>query len=94
METINLQHLDLFTKIKEISNKKKFKIVELTQHNEIAITVIAKEIKLAYNKCSDYCSKLEKGGLVTKKKNGKEVLVKGNISLEKLSKALAPLIAK
>lgn len=94
METINLQHLDLFTKIKAISNKKKFKIVELTQHEEIAITVIAKEIKLAYNKCSDYCSKLEKSGLVTKKKNGKEVLVKSNLSLEKLSKALAPLVAK
>lgn len=74
--------------IKELSNRKKFRIIELTQNKEVNITLIAREIKLAYNKCSDYCAKLEKVGLAHKRKQGKEVFVKSRLNLGKLASIL------
>ena len=78
----------VFEKLRQLSNRNKFRIIELTQKDEMAITLIAKEIKLAYNKCSDYCTKLQRVGLIDKKKRGKEVLIKSKIGMESLSDAL------
>ena len=74
---------ELFNKIKMISNRLRFKIIELTQNNEYSITELSSELGLAYNKCSDYVSLLEKNGLVSKESKGKEVFVKSRIRMGK-----------
>ncbi len=78
----------LFERIRQLSNQNKFRIMELTQKNEMAITLIAKEIRLAYNKCSDYCTKLQRVGLIEKRKQGKEVFVKSKVDIKRLSNFL------
>jgi predicted transcriptional regulator len=72
---------ELFRKIKLISNKKRFQIVQLTQENNLSITEISTKLKLAYNKCADYITLLEQEGLVTKTKEGKEIKVKSKVKL-------------
>ena len=74
---------ELFNKIKLISNRLRFKIIELTQDDEYSITELSSKLELAYNKCSDYVSLLEKKGLVSKESKGKEVFVRSKIKLEK-----------
>ena len=80
-----LQNLSLFKKIKQLSNEKKFKIIELTENKPLNISSLSKEIKIAFNKCSNYCTQLEKEGLVKKYREGKNTLVKSNISFLKNS---------
>lgn len=75
----------LFKKIKLISNQKRFKILTLTQNREMGISELSKELKLAYNKCSDYVTLLEKENLVNKRKQGKEQMVKSNVLLKEAS---------
>jgi len=79
-----IANIELFNKLKEMSNEKKFKIIELTENKEMTVTSIAGEIKLAYNKCSDYCARLEKLDLIEKRKIGKVVFVKSKINLKRL----------
>ena len=74
---------ELFNKIKLISNRLRFKIIELTQDKEYSITELSSKLKLAYNKCSDYVSLLEKNGLVIKESKGKEVLIRSKVRLGK-----------
>ena len=88
MNNSSIHNPKLLNKIKEISNSSKFKIIEMTQNRELSITILAKETKLAYNKCSNYCSSLESKNLVSKNKKGKEVFVKSILNLEELSKVL------
>ncbi len=81
---IPLENAILFEKICELSNISKFKIVELTQENKMNIGLLSKKVKLAFNKCSNYCSELERLHLIVKEKKGKNVFVKSKINLSKL----------
>jgi len=71
----------LYKQIKQLSNKKKFKILELTQEKEKNISELSKELKLAFNKCSNYVTELEKEKLVVKETVGRNVYVKSKVSL-------------
>lgn len=71
----------IFKKIKQLSNDKKFKIIELTQKDSLDIGSLAKEIRIAFNKCSNYCTQLEKEGLIEKTKEGKNTLVKSKVEI-------------
>ena len=85
---LTLDHPDIYGKIREMSNITKFRIIELTQEKEMSITLLAKKADLAYNKCVNYCTDLEKQKLLTKKKDGKNVFVKCKINISKLSGSL------
>ena len=71
----------LFKKIRQLSNAKKFRIVELTQRIPLDISSLSKEIKIAFNKCSNYCTQLEKNGLVEKQRKGRNTLIKSKVNL-------------
>lgn len=77
---------DLLRKLKHMSNGKKFRILELTQAKEIDITNLSKLISIAFNKCSNYCSDLEKEGLVVKRKEGINTFVKSKVILDNVFK--------
>ena len=72
---------ELFKKIKLISNKKRFKIIEITQDSNPSITELSSKLQIAYTKCADYVTMLEKEGLVTKTKEGKEIKVQSKVKL-------------
>lgn len=86
---IEVKNLSLFRKIRELSNPSKFKILELTQNETMNITLLAKKVNLAFNKCSNYCTQLEASHLLVKEKDSKNVLVKSKIDLIKLNKELS-----
>lgn len=65
----------VYLKIRVLSNKRRFKIIELTQQTPMNITTLSSALKLSYTKCADYVTLLEKAGLVKKTKVGKEILV-------------------
>jgi len=71
----------LFKKLKLISNKKRFQIIEITQENRLNITELSSKLKIAYTKCADYVTMLEKEGLVTKTRDGKEIKVHSRVKL-------------
>jgi len=71
----------LYKQIKQLSNKKKFKILELTQEKQKNISELSKELKLAFNKCSNYVTELENEKLVVKETVGRNVYVKSKVSL-------------
>lgn len=81
---ICLDNEDIFNKIKIISNRFRFRILELTQNKEINITELGERLNLAYNKCADYVKMLEGNELVIKKKDGKIVLIRSNINISKI----------
>lgn len=72
---------ELYLKIKEISNLKKFRIIVLTQSKELTISELSDKLDLAFNKCTNYVTELEKLKLVTKRRDGKNVFVKSNIKI-------------
>ena len=78
----------LYRIIKELSNPTKFKIIQLTQNKALNITELSRKVKIAYNKCSNYCTQLTKHNLVEKIKNKKEVYIKSRINLKKLYECL------
>ena len=86
--TLALDNSELFKKIRELSNISKFRIIELTQNKGISVTLLAKKVNLAFNKCSNYCTELENHNLISKQKKGKNVFVKSKISIYKLSSVL------
>ncbi|MDA3836357.1 MAG: winged helix-turn-helix domain-containing protein [Nanoarchaeota archaeon] len=79
---ILLQNEKLFSKIKIVSNRFRFKILELTQDESLSISKLGSTLKLAYTKCADYVSMLEKEGLIEKTKDGKEVLVRSKVKIK------------
>jgi len=79
---VPIQNEFLYKRMRELGNKQKFKVVELTQNNEMSITDINKHPKLKYKRCSEYIHKLEKLGVVSKRKEGKNVFVKGKIVIK------------
>jgi predicted transcriptional regulator len=82
---LDLKNQELYSKIRQISNITKFKILELTQEKELDITELSKLSNLAFNKCSNYCTSLEKAGLVIKKREGVNTFIKSKISLKEIS---------
>lgn len=80
-----VQDNSLFKKIRQLSNEKKFRIIELTQKNSLDIGTLSKKVKLAFNKCSNYCTQLEKEGLIEKKRDGKNTLIQSKVHLMKES---------
>ena len=79
--------LTSFKKIRILSNRYRFKIIELTE-KEKTITQLGKELRLSYKRCSDYCAKLEKLKLIEKRKDGKNSFVKSNPLILKVIKTL------
>ena len=65
-----------YEQIKQLSNEKKFKIIQLVENERKNITELSKEVELAYNKCSNYVTDLVKKNLVVKEKEGKYIYVK------------------
>lgn len=84
-----LKNQKLFEKIRELSNPSKFRILEVLQNGGLNITILAKKVNLAFNKCSNYCTELEKKNFVIKEKTGKKVFVNSNLDIEKLNKSLS-----
>ena len=72
---------ELFERIKLLSNSQRFRILELTEAEQLTITELSSKLKLAYNKCADYVTLMEKKGIVEKNKVGKEVKVKSMVKL-------------
>ncbi len=84
--TIILTNPEIFNKIRALSNRYRFKIIELSLNKEKTITQLGKELNLSYKRCSDYCVKLETNNLIKKRKEGKEVYVKSILNLYSLAK--------
>jgi len=82
---VALQNENLFKKIYELSNRQNFKVIELTQTKEMSITEVKNHLKLKYKRCSEYIKKLEKLNLVSKTKNGKNVLIKSKVKIKENS---------
>ena len=85
-----IRHQILFDRIKVISNPQRFKIIELTQENQLSITELCSKLKIAYNKCADYVSMLSHQNIIKKTKIRKEVKV---LSLVKFYKNGVEFIA-
>lgn len=83
MKIEEVENKTLFKKIKVISNKKRFRILELTQDEQLSITKLSSALGLTYTKCSDYVKMLDEGNLVTKTKDGKNILVKSSVKISK-----------
>jgi len=81
---IHIDNKEVFNKIRSMSNKFRFRILELTQNKDISVTELGEKLKLAYTKTADYITMLENNRLVSKKKDGKRVLVKSNIKIVEL----------
>lgn len=77
-ETIILDER-IFKKIKAMGKKKRFAILWLTQNKELTVTELSKALVLAYTKCTTYVSELHKLGLVSKRKEGRQVFVKSKV---------------
>jgi len=85
---ISLQNEKLFSKVKVISNRFRFKILELTQKDSLNISKLGSVLNLAYTKCADYIKLLEKSNLITKRKDGKNVFIQSSVNLTKLIQLL------
>jgi len=72
----------LFEKVKALSNKRRFLIIEKTQSKELPITELGKAINLSYTKCADYVTFLEKRGLVAKSKKGRLTFVRSKVKIK------------
>ena len=83
MKTEGVENKALLKKIKVISNENRFRILELTQNEQLSITKLSFALGLTYTKCSDYVKMLEDGDLVTKTKDGKNILVKSSVKISK-----------
>ena len=82
---VNKEGESVFNKIKQLSNSKKFKIILLTQDKPIDITTLSKLVKIAFNKCSNYCTQLQDNDLIEKHKEGKNILIKSKIKISESS---------
>lgn len=82
--SLNIKEKEIYSKIRQLSNISKFKILELTQEKEIDVTELSKLSELAFNKCSNYCTALEKENLIIKDRSGVNTFIKSNISFKNL----------
>jgi len=79
-----IRNIQLYRKIRVLANSFRFRIIELTQNEQMSITRLSTVLKLSYTKCADYVRMLEKEGLVKKTRVGKEVLVESKIKIHNL----------
>ncbi len=77
----HLNGLELFERIKVMSNLQRFHILELTEHEQLTVTELSSKLKLTYSKCADYVRIMEEIGLVQKIRVGKEVRVESKVKL-------------
>ncbi len=84
-KNVSIRRNKIYTQIKVMSNQYRFKILELTQDNQISISELSSTLKLSYTKCTDYIGLLEKEGLIKKTKVGKEVLVSSKVRFKNKS---------
>ncbi len=73
---------ELFKKVKSIANKKRFVILWLTKNKEMSVIELSNALVFAQTKCTTYVSQLHRLGLVTKRKEGRQVFVKGKIAFK------------
>ena len=78
-----MKNQELYDKIRVISNKYRFEILELTQDKPMTITDLSKKLGLSYNSCADYVTILEKNNLISKHKEGRDVFIKAEFELDK-----------
>ena len=79
----DIQHKMLYRRIRSISNKMRFRILEITQNKQLSVAELSSALSLTYTKCSDYVKMLEDLNLITKTKDGKNVLVKSSVKFSK-----------
>lgn len=78
----NLKNETLFNKVKVISNRPRFKILEITQNKEKSISELSSILRLSYTKCADYVKLLENAKLIQKTRSGKEALIKSKVKFK------------
>jgi predicted Rossmann fold nucleotide-binding protein DprA/Smf involved in DNA uptake len=81
---IEIKNKEIYEKIKLISNKSVFKILELTQDEELTIDEIVREVKIAKAKVESHLINMHILGLISKTKHGKYVKIKSKINLDNL----------
>ena len=81
MSKQQVEKRELFERIKVISNPLRFRILELTEVEQLSIRELSSKLELAYNKCADYVSLLERKGLIQKTREGKEVKVRSKVKI-------------
>jgi predicted transcriptional regulator len=81
---IEIENKKIYEKIKLISNKSVFKILELTQDEELTIDEIVREVKIAKAKVEAHLSNMYFLGFISKTKHGKYVKIKSKIGLRNL----------
>ena len=85
---ITIKNQDLYRKLKLLSNKSVFKIIESTQHKALTINEVVGKIQISKAKVELHISKLYKAGLIEKSRDGKFVRIKSIVNLNKLSSTL------
>jgi len=77
----SLKNEAIFNKVKTISNRYRFKILEITQNREASISELSSILNLSYTKCADYVKLLQNEKLIQKTRSGKEALIKSRVKL-------------
>ena len=81
LESKFLKNERLFYQVRAISNKFRFRILELTQRDQLSITELSSALKLSYTKCADYVKILENYELINKRREGKEARIKSKVKI-------------
>ena len=79
---IPIKNEAVFLKLKILSNRFRFKILELTENKKVNLTELSSLLKLSYTKCADYVTMLEKQGLIEKEQEGTKVFVTSKIKIQ------------
>lgn len=67
---------------KALANSYRLRIIFLCQNDGLTVTQLSKELKLNYSITSEYIGQLHKAGLITKRKNNKNVIIKSLIKIK------------
>jgi len=78
----SLKNEAVFNKVKVISNRHRFKILEITQNREVSISELSSILNLSYTKCADYVKLLENAKLIQKTRSGKEALIRSRVKFK------------
>src|SRR3989344_9321102 len=81
MSKQQVEKRELFERIKVISNPLRFRILELTEIEQLSIRELSSKLELAYNKCADYVRMMEQKGLIQKTREGQEVKVRSKVKI-------------
>ena len=74
-----IENKEFFELIKLISNRQRFRMLELSINNQPTITELSSKLNLSYNKCAEYSKLLEKAKVIEKIKDGKNVRIKAKV---------------